>query len=144
MTTLILLMCMKNALNKIMNKKNYLKIQTNKKSMNQWYKTSIQVLTTTSHHQKWTQVSWLSTIMTQRTSLIIRNIFASITSDSYVDTREIKSKQIPPNLHCTTVYRRSNSRMFTNSTIFSYIRPVKCNVQILNVSKSQQKVLVLS
>ena len=33
----------------------------------------------------------------------------------------------------------SNSYLFTNITIFTYIRPVKCNVQILNSRKSPAK-----
>ena len=33
-----------------------------------------QIFITTSHHQQWTQVSWMSTIMTHKTSSLIRKI----------------------------------------------------------------------
>ena len=35
----------------------------------------------------------------------------------------------------------SNSHVFTNITMFTYIRPVKCNVKILNGRKTPAKVL---
>ena len=37
------------------------------------------------------------------------------------------------------LYGGSKSHMFTDITMFTYIRPVKCNVKIINVSKSPAK-----
>ena len=139
MLTLILLMLMKNTLKKIMGKNNYLKIQTNTQSLKHNYKTSIHILIMTSHHQQLTQVSWLSIIMTQKILLVIRNIFSSISDDSQVNRRGKKYKN-------TTQYNTvqldvgSKSHAFTNVTIFTYIRNVKCNLRIIDDNKTPAKV----
>ena len=80
---------MKNTLKKILRKNNYFKIKTNTQSLKQNQKTFIQIFITTYHHQQLNEVSSLSAISTQKTSLMLGKIFDSIAADSYVYMREI-------------------------------------------------------
>ena len=115
-----------NKLNKMLRNYYYLKIETNTQSLMQKYKTFIKTLINTYHHQQKTQVSWLSTIMTQKTSLMIRKIFASISADSYVDTRATKSKQIPTKLELYNWMEDQTNTCSPKSlcSIISYLKSV--------------------
>ena len=80
--------------------------------------------------------------MTQKTSLTKRNIFASITADSQVDTRATPQTNTNQT-SATKLSGGSNYQVFTNTTIFTYNRPVKYNVQILNEIKSTAKGFII-
>ena len=57
-----------------------------------------------------------------------------------------KGNTLHPNttpVSTSQLYGVSNSHVFTNITMFAYIRPIKCNVQIPNCSKSSEKVFGL-
>ena len=137
--TLALLIHMQNTLKKILRKKKSLKIQIKTQSLNQNYKTFIRILITTYHHQQWTQVSWLSTIMNQKTSLLIRNVFDSITADSYVEKRWTKSKN-NTKFSNSQLYVGSISHMTTHTNMLFKIISIKCYVQIINGRKPPAKV----
>ena len=69
--------------------------------------------------------------------------FYSTKDDSYVKTRAPTSKQAPPQVINTRLYGISSSHVFIDDTNFTYFRPVKYNVQILNESKDSTKVFGL-
>ena len=65
----------------------------------------------------------------------MQNILSSITSEYYVKTRAPISKQVIFILANVQLYGGLKSHVFTDITMFTYSRPVKCNVKILNVRK---------
>ena len=56
-----------------------------------------------------------------------------------MDTRERNSIQLPSKVTTAKLNGGSNSYMFTDIKILSYIRSVQCNVQIINGSKSPEE-----
>ena len=114
-----------------------------RKNMKKNYNAFIQILTITSHHLQLTQVSWMYTTITHTNSLTMQNILSSITSEYYVKTRAPISKQVIFILANVQLYGGLKSHVFTDITMFTYSRPVKCNVKILNVRKYPAKVFGL-
>ena len=72
MMTITSLMHMNNTIDKVLSNNNSLGMQINKS----WRRTI-----TNFHHQQWTQVSWLIIIITQKTSLMIWNLFTGIVAE---------------------------------------------------------------
>ena len=56
-----------------------------------------------------------------------------------MDTRERNFIQLPSKVTTAKLNGGSNSYMFTDIKILSYIRSVQCNVQIINGSKSPEE-----
>ena len=95
------------------------------------------ILTITSH-LRWTQVSWMYTIITQTTSLMTHNFYQYhwwILSEHEVNNIQTSIT----NLRNSQLDVWSKSYVFINITMFPYIRTVKWNVKIFKGRKAPGK-----
>ena len=77
--------------------------------------------------------------MTLTTSLTTQNIFSSIISNYYMDMRKKNTQKSSTQIRNAQMDGGSNCHMFTVIIILTYIRPIKCNVKILNDIKAPVK-----